>query len=126
MMTFWTLLACVADGAIVGTAIGGLLGYRYRTWTTLAQKRERVRQRYIALLDRGINLPLSLSEQQEIQRLSQRWCELGLPQTPLGAPFPERLRHPKLNVRHSFSPILDFKNERNISIFGATLPGTGS
>jgi hypothetical protein len=28
MTTFWTLLACVADGAIVGAAIGGLLGYR--------------------------------------------------------------------------------------------------
>jgi hypothetical protein len=125
MMTFWTLLACVADGAIVGAVIGGLLGYRSRAWSALAHERERVRQRYIVLLDRGGNLPLSLSEQQEIQRLSQRWCELGLPQTPLGAPFPERLRHPKLNVCHSSSPIQDFKNERNISIFGATLPGTG-
>jgi hypothetical protein len=126
MMTFWTLLACVADGAIVGALIGGLLGYRSRAWSALAYERERVRERYVVLLDRGVKLPLSLSEQQEVPCLSQRWCELGLPQTPLGAPFPERLRHPKLNMSHSSSSIQDFRNERNISIFGATLPSTGS
>jgi hypothetical protein len=91
MTAFWTLLACVADGAIVGAVIGGLLGYRkHRRSIPRDTEREWVRQRYIALLDRGLNAPLSASEQREIMRLSRRWCELGLPQTPLGAPFPER------------------------------------
>jgi hypothetical protein len=91
MMTLLTLLACVADGAIVGAVIGGLLGYyRQRRRSPLAHERERVRRRYTALLDQGFNAPLSAPEQREILWLSQRWCELGLPQTPLGAPFPER------------------------------------
>ena len=97
MMTLWTLLACVADGAIVGAFFGGLLAYRknrrsiqYLTERERVPEREWVRQRYIALLDRGLSAPLPLPDQQEIGRLSQRWCELGLPQTPLGAPFPER------------------------------------
>jgi hypothetical protein len=30
MTAFWTLLACVGDGAIVGAVIGGALGYRQR------------------------------------------------------------------------------------------------
>ena len=81
-MTLWTLLACVADGAIVGAAIGGLLGYYRQRRLSFAHERERVRSRYIALLDRGLDVQLSLSEQHEIERLSQRWCELGLPQTP--------------------------------------------
>ena len=49
-----------------------------------------MRQRYIALLDQGVNASLSPPERREIMQLSQRWCEVGLPQTPLGAPFPER------------------------------------
>jgi hypothetical protein len=88
--TFWTLLACVADGAIVGAVIGGLLGYRQRWGFERAHEREWVHQRYINLLDHGINAPLSPLEQSEVTQLSQRWRELGLPQTPLGAPFPER------------------------------------
>jgi hypothetical protein len=89
MMTLWTLLACVADGAIVGAFFGGLLAYRKNRRPYLTE-REWVRQGYIALLDRALSGPLPLPDQQEIGRLSQRWCELGLPQTPLGAPFPER------------------------------------
>jgi uncharacterized iron-regulated membrane protein len=97
MMTLWTLLACVADGAIVAAFFGGLLAYwknrrsiPYLTERERVPEREWVCQRYIALLDRGLSAPLSLPDQQEIRHLSQRWCELGLPQTPLGAPFPER------------------------------------
>jgi hypothetical protein len=90
MTTLWTLLACVADGAIIGAIISGLLGYRRRRLLEHAHEREWVRQRYIALLDRGYNAPLSTPEQREIIRLSRRWSELGLPRTPLGAPFPER------------------------------------
>ena len=90
MKTLLTLLACVADGAIVGAVIGGLLGHWRKRRSALAHERERVRQRYVALLNLGLNTPLSLSEQHEIERLSLRWCKLGLPQTPLGAPFPER------------------------------------
>jgi hypothetical protein len=91
MMTLWTLLACVADGAIVGAFFGGLLGYwKNRRLIPCLTEREWVRQRYTALIDRGINAPLSLPDQREIRHLSQRWCELGLPQTPLGAPFPDR------------------------------------
>ena len=90
MTTFWTLLACVADGAIVGAVIGGLLGYWQRRRFERAHEREWVHQRYIDLLDHGINAPLSPPEQSEIMQLSQRWRELGLPQTALGAPFPER------------------------------------
>jgi hypothetical protein len=91
MMTLWTLLACVADGAIVGAFFGGLLAYwKNRRSIPCLTEREWVRQRYIALLDRGLSAPLSLPEQQDIRHLSQRWCELGLPRTPLGAPFAER------------------------------------
>ena len=91
MMTLWTLLACVADGAFVGAFFGGLLAYwKNRRSIPYLTEREWVRQRYIALLDRGLSAPLPLPDQQEIRHLSQRWCELGLPQTPLGAPFPER------------------------------------
>jgi hypothetical protein len=90
MTTFWTLLACVADGAIVGAVIGGLLGYRQRRRPERLHEREWVRQRYTALLDRGFNAPLSLPKQREVTQLSRRWCELGLPQTPLGAPFLDR------------------------------------
>ena len=91
MMTLWTLLACVADGAIVGAFFGGLLAHwKNRRSIPRLTEREWVHQRYIALLDRGISAPQSLPDQQEIRHLSQRWCELGLPQTPLGAPFPER------------------------------------
>lgn len=91
MMTLWTLLACVADGAIVGAFFGGLLAYwKNRRSIPCLTEREWVRQRYIALLDRGLSGPLPLPEQHEIRHLSQRWCDLGLPQTPLGAPFPER------------------------------------
>jgi hypothetical protein len=70
--------------------IGGLLGYWRRRRHERSNKREWVRQHYIAFLDRGFNAPLSLPEQREIMQLAQRWSELGLPQTPLGAPFPER------------------------------------
>jgi hypothetical protein len=49
-----------------------------------------VRQRYINLIDHGINAPLSPPDQSEIMQLSQRWREHGLPQTALGAPFLER------------------------------------
>jgi hypothetical protein len=90
MTTFWTLLACVADGAIVGAVIGGLLGYWQRRRFERPHEREWVRHRYIDLLDHGINAPLSPPEQSEIMQLSRRWRELGLPQTPLGSPFPER------------------------------------
>ena len=97
MMTLWTLLACVADGAVVGAFFGGLMAYwkNRRSIPYLAERervpeREWVRRRYIALLDRGLSAPLSPPDQEEIRHLSQRWCELGLPQTPLGAPFPER------------------------------------
>jgi hypothetical protein len=88
--TLLTLLACVADGVIVGAVIGGLLGYLQRRRSALAHQREQVRRRYTTLVHRGINVQLSLSEQREMMRLSQRWCELGLPQTPLGGPLPER------------------------------------
>jgi len=91
MTALWTLLACVGDGAIVGAVIGGALGYRQRQRRIKrAQEREWVRQRYTALLDQGVNASLSPPEQREIMQLSQRWCDAGLPQTPLGAPFPER------------------------------------
>ena len=33
---------------------------------------------------------MSWMEIHTLTRLSQRWCELGLPQTPLGGPLPER------------------------------------
>ena len=85
-----TLLACVVDGVIVGAVIGGLLGYLQRRRSALAHQREQVRRRYTTLVHRGINVKLSLSEQHEIERLSRQWCELGLAQTPLGAPVPER------------------------------------
>ena len=91
MTAFWTLLACVADGSIVGAVIGGLLGWKHRRSILPDTERERVHQRYTALLDRGLNAPLSASEQREIMRLSQRWCELGLPQTPLGARWQDPL-----------------------------------
>ena len=91
MMTLWTLLACVADGAFVGAFFGGLLAYwKNRRSIPYLTEREWVHRRYIAMLDRGLSAPLPLPDQQEIRHLSQRWCELGLPQTPLGAPFPER------------------------------------
>jgi hypothetical protein len=91
MMTLWTLLACVADGAVVGAFFGGLMAYwKNRRSIPYLAEREWVRRRYIALLDRGLSAPLSPPDQEEIRHLSQRWCELGLPQTPLGAPFPER------------------------------------
>jgi hypothetical protein len=97
MMTLWTLLACVADGAVVGAFFGGPMAYwknrcsiPYLTERERVPEREWMRRRYIALLDRGLSAPLLPPDQEEIRHLSQRWCELGLPQTPLGAPFPER------------------------------------
>jgi uncharacterized iron-regulated membrane protein len=64
MMTLWTLLACVADGAVVGAFFGGLMAYwkNRRSIPYLAERervpeREWVRRRYIALLDRGLSAP---------------------------------------------------------------------
>ena len=58
--TLLMLLACVAEGAIVGAMIGGLLGHWRKRRSALAHERERVRQRYVALLNLGLNTPLSL------------------------------------------------------------------
>jgi hypothetical protein len=116
--TLLTLLACVADGAIVGAVIGGLLGHWRKRRSALAHERERVRQRYVVLLNLGLNTPLSLSEQHEIERLSLRWCKLGLPQTPLGAPFPERRSSAAVQAKNG-SPTLTNAKEPQ-------LPETGT
>ena len=52
----------------------------------------------------------------EIMQLSQRWCDAGLPQTPVGAPFPERQMSydergwetERCRMAQVTAPILDF------------------
>ena len=87
MKTLLTLLACVADGAIVGAVIGGLLGHWRKRRSALAHERERVRQRYVVLLNLGSSATRRPSStRSNVYRYAG--ANSACHRHPSGAPFP--------------------------------------